>query len=206
MGRWEPGAKERLQTAALELYLSQGFEQTTVAEIARSVGLTERTFFRHFADKREVLFDGQNLLERAFLEGVGAAPQHASPLEIVASALLASAGFFPDERRTWSRQRQAVITANPALKERELLKMAALATATAGALRARGVAEPAATLAAESGVTVFGVAFLQWIADAEERSLTDIEDEVLGELTAMSAGMAPVGASPLPGLQRAKVL
>ncbi len=196
MGRWEPGARERLQAAALELYVSQGFEQTTVAEIARRVGLTERTFFRHFADKREVLFDGQDRLEQAFLDGVAAAPRGAAPLEVVAAALDASADFFRDERRHWSRQRQAVISANPALQERELLKLAALASALAGALRSRGVAEPAATLAAQSGVTVFGVAFSQWITDGEHRSFADVERTVWRELTAMSAGLAPATRLP----------
>jgi AcrR family transcriptional regulator len=188
MARWEPGARSRLQAAALELYVKQGYEQTTVEEIARAVGLTERTFFRHFADKREVLFDGQDALEQMFLDGVAAAPADASPLDIAASALASSAVFFPDARRHWSRQRQAVITANPALKERELLKMAALAGSVAGALRARGVADRAAVLAAESCVTVFAVSFEQWIADGESRSLAAVEQEVWRDLGALAGG------------------
>ena len=188
MARWEPGARSRLQAAALELYVEQGYEQTTVEEIARAVGLTERTFFRHFADKREVLFDGQDLLVRMFVDGVAAAPADAAPLDIAAAALADAAAFFPDDRRHWSRQRQAVITANPALKERELLKMAALAGSIAGALRARGVADRAAVLAAESCVTVFSVSFEQWIADGETRSLAAVEREVLGELGALAGG------------------
>lgn len=186
MARWEPGARQRLQAAALDLYVEHGFEQTTVEEIARAAGLTERTFFRHFADKREVLFDGQETLEKAFLDGVSAAPPDASPLEIVASALTTSSEFFADERRIWSRRRDAVIAANPALKERELLKMAALATSIAGALRALGVPERAAVLAAESGVTVFAVAFAQWIAEGETRSLADVEREVWADLGALA--------------------
>lgn len=173
--------------AALELYVRQGFEQTTVEEIAQSVGLTERTFFRHFADKREVLFDGQDMLQQAFLDGVRAAPPSASPLEMVTAALAVSAEFFADERRPWSRQRHAVITANPGLLERELLKRASLKAVVAGALRARGVAERAAVLAAETGVTVFSVAFAEWIAEDEQRSLAEVEHEVLEELKALAA-------------------
>ncbi len=199
MVRWEPGARERLQAAALELYVKQGFEQTTVEEIARAAGLTERTFFRHFSDKREVLFDGQELLEKAFLDGVSAAPPGASPLEMVASALATSADFFADERRGWSRQRDAVIEANPALRERELLKLAALAKAVAEALRARGVSGRAAALAAQTGLTVFGVAFTQWITEGESRSLADVEREVLGELGALAAGQAGVSRSTQAG-------
>jgi AcrR family transcriptional regulator len=186
MVRWEPGAPERLQKAALELFVTRGYEQTTATEIAQSVGLTERTFFRHFSDKREVLFHGQDMLLQAFIAGVDSAPPSASPIEIVASALRSATAFFPDERRPHSRTRQSVIDQNPALQERELHKLASIATTLAGALRARGVDELAAALAAESGVTVFGIAFAQWIREGEERSLTDIAADVLGELQALT--------------------
>ncbi len=182
MVRWEPGARERLQAAALELFATRGFEQTTTAEIAQSVGLTERTFFRHFSDKREVLFYGQDQFLQAFLGGLHAAPPDASPLEVVGCALDSAGAFFPDERRPYSRMRQSVIEKNPALQEREQHKLAGLAVAVAEALRARGVGEPTATLAAESGATVFGIAFAQWIREGEARSLADIASHVLHEL------------------------
>jgi AcrR family transcriptional regulator len=184
MARWEPGTAERLQKAALELFATRGYEQTTAAEIAQSVGLTERTFFRHFSDKREVLFQGQELLVQAFVDGIAAAREDASPLEVVASALRSAATFFPDERRAHSRTRQSVIDRNPALQERERHKLTALAATVAEALRARGVDEPAATLAAESGATVFGIAFTRWLR--EERSLADLAAEVLDELLTLA--------------------
>jgi AcrR family transcriptional regulator len=190
MVRWQPGARQRLQAAALELFVSRGFEQTTAAEIAESAGLTERTFFRHFTDKREVLFDGQDLLQQEFLDGLAGVPTGAPLLAKIESALETSAGFFPDERRDYARLRQRVIDAHPALQERELLKMASLATTIAAALREGGGAEPAATLAAETGVTVFKVAFGQWIADGEERSLLDIERHLMREVVALSQGAA----------------
>ena len=137
------------------------------------MGLTERTFFRHFTDKREVLFHGQDAFAQAFLDGLAAAPTDASAL-------------FPDERRPYSRLRQSVIDQNPALQERELLKLAHLATTLAAALRARGVNEPKATLAAQSGVSVFGVAFTQWIGESEERALAEITDDVLGDLLSLA--------------------
>ena len=196
MMRWEPGARERLQAAALELFASRGFEQVTAAEIAQSVGLTERTFFRHFSDKREVLFYGQEQFLQAFTDGVNAAPPQASPLEVVAAALHAAGAFFPAERRPYSRLRQSVIDQNPALQERELHKLAGTATAVAAALRARGVAEPAATLAAESGATVFGIAFAQWIREGEARSLPAIASEVLRELLNLTEAAA---GKPAPG-------
>ena len=191
MVRWEPGARERLQAAALELFATRGFEQTTTAEIAQAVGLTERTFFRHFSDKREVLFLGQDLFLQIFLDGVTAAPPSAAPLEVVASALHSATSFFPDERRSYSRLRQSVIDKNPALQERESHKLSGLATTIAEALRSRGVQEPAATLAAESGVTVFGIAFAEWIRQGEERSLATITTDVLGELQNLTRSTAP---------------
>ena len=182
MVRWEPGARERLQAAALELFATRGFEQTTAAEIAQSVGLTERTFFRHFSDKREVLFYGQEQFLQAFIDGAGNAPPDASPFEVIACALDTAASFFPDERRPYSRLRQSVIDQNPALRERELHKLEGLATTVAEALRARGIGEPAATLAAQSGANVFGIAFAQWLREDETRSLTAITSDVLHEL------------------------
>jgi AcrR family transcriptional regulator len=187
MVRWEPGARERLQAAALELFATRGFEQTTAAEIAQSVGLTERTFFRHFTDKREVLFYGQDEFLQSFLDGIKAAPPDASPLETVASALQAAASFFPDDRRPYARMRQSVINQNPALQEREQHKLAGLATTVAETLRARGIGEPAATLAAQSGATVFGIAFGQWIREGETRSLAGIASDVLHELVSLTA-------------------
>src|SRR5215469_7104047 len=199
---WEPGARERLQAAALELFATRGFEQVTAAEIAQSVGLTERTFFRHFSDKREVLFYGQQQFLQAFTDGVDAAPPDASPLEVIASALHAAASFFPDERRPYSRMRQSVIDLNPALRERELHKLAGLATTVAEALRARGIGEPAATLAAESGATVFGIALSQWIRDGEERSFPDIASDVLHELHTLTGAATGSPNLPIAGTAR----
>jgi len=187
MARWEPGTPQRLQRAALELFATRGYEQTTATEIAQSVGLTERTFFRHFSDKREVLFYGQDVFVQAFLDGVASAPPGASAIEIVDCALQSAVSLFPDERRSQSRTRQSVIEQNPALQERESHKLTGLAVTVADALRERGVGDLAATLAAESGATVFGIAFTQWIREDEQRSLADIAADVLRELRTMAA-------------------
>lgn len=186
MVRWQPGARERLQAAALERFAAAGFDGTTVAEIAATAGLTERTFFRHFADKREVLFAGQDEFERLFVGGIEAAPA-GDPMAIVAAALEGATAFFPEERRSWSRARQGVIDADPGLQERELLKLSGLATAMTGALRRRGVDPTAAALAAESGVAVFRVGFATWIAEGEQRPLPAILRAVLGDLRSLLA-------------------
>jgi len=187
MGRWEPNARGRLEQAAMELYVERGFEQTTVAEIAERAGLTERTFFRHFADKREVLFAGAGMLQEFLVSGVTGAPDSVTPIEAVAEALEA-AGALLQERRDYSRQRQAVIAANPALQERELTKLASLAAAVADALRQRGVTEPAASLTAEAGIAVFKVAFERWVSDASQPELPRLIRASLDELKAVTAG------------------
>ncbi len=195
MARWESGARQRLQGAALDLYARQGFEQTTVADIAAAVGLSERTFFRHFTDKREVLFDGQEHLVQLFVDAVAAAPPDTAPLEAVAAALTSTASeYFSEDRREHSRRRQEVIDATAGLAERELLKMGVLAGAIAQALRDRGVAEPVATLAAESGITVFRIAFGLWVAEGEQRTLVQLERDLLAQLRAISASAS--SASP----------
>lgn len=186
MARWEPGAADRLRACALELFVAHGFEQTTATEIATAAGVTERTFYRHFEDKREVLFGGQEVLQQGFVAAVAAAPSGATPLEIVDHALDSAATFFGDERRSSSRLRGTVIAAHAGLRERELLKMAALADALTEALHERGVPDPVATLAAESGVTVFRVAFERWIAPDEGRSFGDIQQSVLTDLTRLT--------------------
>ncbi|MEA9985644.1 MULTISPECIES: TetR family transcriptional regulator [Subtercola] len=188
MARWEPAARERLQKAALELFVANGFDETTVADIAAAVGLTERTFYRYFTDKREVLFGGQQEFRQGFIDGVTAAAPDARPLDIVAASVAGvcrASHVFNEERRPYSRLRQKVIAAHPELQERELLKMASLAGVLAAALRERGVTEPAASLAAESGVTVFRLSFEHWIADGSVETLSEIESamfEVLREL------------------------
>ena len=187
MGRWEPNARGRLEQAALELYAERGFEQTTVAEIAERAGLTERTFFRYFADKREVLFAGADTLRDLMVGALAGAPESAAPIEAVAAALQ-TAGALIQERREFSRQRQAVIAANVGLQERELIKLASLASALAEALRQRGVGEPAASLTAEAGIAVFKIAFERWQSEAGQPELPRLISESLGELRAVTAG------------------
>jgi AcrR family transcriptional regulator len=187
MVRWEPNARGRLEQAAMELYSERGFEQTTVSEIAKRAGLTERTFFRYFADKREVLFEGAGALQELLVNAVAGAPGSLTPIDAVASALEA-AGALLQERREFARQRQSVIAANAELQERELIKLASLASAIAGTLRGRGVSDPAASLTAEAGVAVFKIAIERWIDDGSQRDLPQTIRESLDELKAVTAG------------------
>ncbi|MBJ6999025.1 MULTISPECIES: TetR family transcriptional regulator [Streptomyces] len=187
MGRWEPNTRERLAKAALDLYGERGFEQTTVAEIAKSAGLTERTFFRHYADKREVLFSGAIELEQLFTRGVAGTPPSAAPIDAMAAGLDAICAVF-EERRDFARKRQAVISATAELRERELIKLASLAAALTDTLRGRGVPPSVASLTAETGVAVFKVAFERWIVADETRPLARLARESLDELKAVALG------------------
>jgi AcrR family transcriptional regulator len=187
MSRWEPDARGRLERAAMELYSERGFEQTTVAEIAARAGLTERTFFRHFADKREVLFWGAGELQDFLVRTLASTPDSAAPIDAVAAALEA-AGALLQERGEYAGKRQAVIAANAELQERELIKLATLAAALAGTLRQRGVRDPAASLAAEAGIAVFRIAFELWINEPSQADLPQFIRESFDELKAVTAG------------------
>ncbi len=173
MPRWEPNARERLVEAALELFEARGFEQTAVADITARAGLTERTFFNCFSNKREVLFYGAEKLEVFLVESVASAPASGSAMEVVAAALGAVArasdewpGFAEFARRS-----DALLHIQAELRERELAKLASLGAAMAGALRRRAVSAPQARLAAEVGIAVFKVAFERCMSDRKRRKL-----------------------------------
>lgn len=186
MSRWEPNASDRLQEAALQLYLERGFDQTTVAEIAERAGLTERTYFRYFADKREALFGGQTILSELLTGAIADAPADAPPLDVVEVALTALGPVF-DGRHDHAKRRQSVVDANPALQERELIKLATLSAQMAEALRARGVDDPDARLAAETGMAVFKVAFVRWVHDSTHAGLAEVIVATMNDLKALTA-------------------
>ncbi len=190
MGRWEPDARGRLAKAAMGLYAEQGFEQTTVAEIAARAGLTERTFFRHFADKREVLFYGTEMLRDLLTRAVADAPPSATALDAVGAAFEAACATM-QENPERVRLRDAIVAANADLRERELIKLAALGAAVAGALRDRGIPDPAASLAAETGVAVFKIAFARWVSEPGQPDLPGAFRESMAELKGVLADRAP---------------
>jgi len=188
MARWQPGSQARLESAALELFVTRGYDQTTVAEIAAAAGVTDRTFYRYFADKREVLFGGGPALTDVLVTAIREAAPGTSPLDAIALGLdRLATGLFAD-RLAIAVRRAAVVAAHPELQERELLKMASLAAAAAGALRERGVAEPGASLAADSGVAVFRIAFAQWVDGDGATSLAELIRSGMRDLRAVAAG------------------
>lgn len=166
MSRWKPGARERLQHAALELFVERGFARTTVPEITARAGLTTRTFFRYFADKREVLFAGEDELPALIERVITDAPAGLSPLEVISHGIDEFAASLFEGRRDWVRARRSVVDSDEALREREQRKLAMIAEAAERGLRARGVDELIAAVAAQLGVAVFHVAVRRWSADA----------------------------------------
>ncbi len=188
VGRWEPDARGRLANAAMELYGERGFDTTTVEEIAAHAGLTERTFFRYFADKREVLFGGAHELQEFLVAQVLGSPASLSPIEMIVTAYMAAGDDIFEARRGFSRARQAIIAANIELQERELIKLATLNAALGDALRQRGVGDPAASLAAEAGGSAFKLGFERWVEDTEGTLMSTFIRESLDALKAVAAG------------------
>jgi AcrR family transcriptional regulator len=176
-----------LVRAAVDLFTEQGYDSTTVAEIAERAGLTKATFFRHFPDKREVLFAGQASHSSLLTEGIAAAPETATPLEAVAAALDALTATFTAEQREFGPRLRAVIGAHPELQEREAFKRAGLAGAITAALGERGVPDTTARMAGELGVEAYYRAFDRWTDAPGEPSFPALAREALDELrTAIS--------------------
>ncbi|WP_194891532.1 TetR family transcriptional regulator [Catenulispora pinisilvae] len=180
MGRWEPDTRGRLERAAIELYLEQGFDQTTVAQIAKHAGLTTRTFFRHFLDKRDVLFVGMDELKERVANTIAAAPAAWPMVKATASGLTIAAAAL-QMRRDEAQARRSLIRATPELRERELIMFASVAETVATVLSDRGAAERAARVTAQAMLAAFQVAFEYW-GEHPDRELPQLVDEVLDEL------------------------
>ncbi|KQO59723.1 TetR/AcrR family transcriptional regulator [Curtobacterium sp. Leaf261] len=200
MSRWQPDARGRLAQAAMELFTEQGFAATTVPEIAARAGLTTRTFFRHYADKREVFFAYQQDLPGVVAEVMTSAPPDLPPMEVIAAGLrrLAVSQFEP--ARGHFLAHRAVVLSDDGLRERELWKRSVLGDAMRAGFIARGADELSATLAAELGVTAFSVASARWLDDEAGRPMVDHVDETLARLAVMSTTVptAPTKHTPHP--------
>jgi AcrR family transcriptional regulator len=188
MARWEPDARGRLEKAAMELFRQRGYVDTTVEDIAARAGLTERTFFRYFADKREVLFSGAKELETHIVDRIERAPREASPLDAVAAAFEAAGAELEANRDIkYVRARHALVTKHAEIQERELLKLASLTTAVKKALHARGVAEPGASVVAEVGIAAFKIGFERWLGEKKPRDLAAHIHAVVDALKAIAS-------------------
>ncbi|GAA3617788.1 TetR/AcrR family transcriptional regulator [Lentzea roselyniae] len=187
MGRWEPDARDRLVRAALDLFSEQGYENTAVAQIAERAGLTKSTYFRHFRDKREVLFGGQDEILELLAGGIAGAPASAGALVAVEAALVAIAVTFTEERRANGPRRLAVIASNDELRERDALKMTGFAAAMVDALKRRGVSELGAEVAAELGVLALRRAYSRWLEAGGD--FAEVARRALEEVSATAAAL-----------------
>ena len=187
MGRWEPNAAQRLESAALELFVEQGFAETTVPQITARAGLTTRTFFRHFADKREVLFGGYDEIPDRVTGLIAGAPDGLPALAVIEQGLVVMAETRFEGRRDYLRTRREVIRTDPGLGERDLRKMAVLGEAATAAFRQRGLDELAAAVAAQLAVTAFGIAIGRWLDEDGDRPLADLIRETVAALRAVTA-------------------
>jgi AcrR family transcriptional regulator len=192
MGRWQPGARERLVVAAVDLFTEQGYDATTVAQIAERAGVTKSTFFRHFPDKRELLVAGQETLCRLLTEGIAEAAANASPLEAVAAGLERASTAMGHMSRELAPRLKAAVAASAELQERDALKSVSLAAAMTTALVARGVPDATAALAGELGVLAFKRGYARW-SEGDSDSKDELAQHslaALDELRAASASLA----------------
>ena len=189
MGRWEPEARERLVRAALDLFSEQGYENTTCAQIAERAGLTKSTYFRHFRDKREVLFGGQDELLELIIGGITGAPESAGPLGAVEAALVAISVTFTDERRANGPRRLAVIASHDELRERDALKMAGFGRTMKDELRRRGVSDLDADVAAELGILALRRGYDVWLEAGGD--FAEVARRALEEVRVAAAALAP---------------
>ena len=186
MTRWQPDAANRLAQAALDLYAEHGFDATTSAAIAARAGVTERTFFRHHADKREVLFAGSTALQDTMVDAVANAPDATEPLQVLRASIKAAEPLFPPVAQ--ARLRQSVIEAAPELVERELAKLESLSAGLAAALQSRGTGARAAETAARVAVALFKVAYDRWLDEKESINFSVLVDLSFEELAALVDG------------------
>ena len=192
MGRWEPGARERLVVAAVDLFTEQGYDATTVAQIAERAGVTKSTFFRHFSDKRELLVAGQETLSRLLSEGIAEAPANASPLQAVAAGLERASSAMGPMNRELAPRLKAAVAASAELQERDALKSVGLAAAMTTALLARGVPDSTAAIAAELGVLAFKRGFTEW-SKGDRDVMDELARHTLAALDELRAASASLG-------------
>ena len=191
VGRWEPNARERLENAALDLFVENGYEETTVAQIADRAGMNRATFFRHFADKREVLFGGEDVLADLFADAIKAAPEAATLAEYLQAALVAAETAMTPQQRAKATQRLLVVAANSEVQERGLLKHARIAKSVTAALRERGTDELTARLGAETVMLAFSVAFERWMKADEDAPFAPFAEAALTDLRTRAAELVP---------------
>ncbi|MFB9466696.1 TetR family transcriptional regulator [Streptomyces cinereospinus] len=200
MARWEPGAAQRLQQAAMELFAERGFSNTTIPDITSRAGLTTRTFFRHYNDKREILFVGENELPEVVSRLFAQAPVEFAPIDVIVHGLQTVVASRLETQRAALRARREIINSDAGLQEREAHKLACLARAGTTGFAARGLTPPQAAIAASLAVTVYDVAFNQWLDTDDPTSFADAVTSAAATLKTVMAWPPGDGRSARPTL------
>ena len=191
MARWEPNARERLERAAFALFAEQGYDDTTVEQIAAGAGLARSSFFRHYRDKREILFGEQDALASRLADSIKNAPARQTALEAIETAFAGiAADWFTPERRDLVPARNSIVASHPELRERELLKLAGIKNAITAALRSRGIEEPSATVAAELAALTLSQTIASWAEADNTEEFAVIARQVLRRLRAAAADLS----------------
>jgi AcrR family transcriptional regulator len=198
MSRWQPDTRERLERAALQLFTEQGFAATTVPQITQRAGLTTRTFFRHFADKREVLFGSDEMIQLA-AAAIVEAPADADPAALIIDSLSTFAATHLEGRRAEIRQRREIIRSDEGLRERDLRKRDAVSEAVRDALTRRGLPVVTAAMLAGTSATLFSVALQEWLDSDDNRTLVSI---MLDGMQALRAALGHVPGPPTAATKR----
>lgn len=189
MTRWQPGAEGRLKDAALELFTEKGFAETTVPEIAARAGLTTRTFFRHFADKREVLFDGDEI-PRFARDLMARAPLSVDPWTLIIDGLRTTAEARFEGRRDYVRQWRTIVLSDDGLFERDLLKRAAICAAVREGFLQRGLESTTAAMIAETATAVLFVSIERWLELDDDQTLFEL---IMDTLQSMHSSIGSLG-------------
>jgi AcrR family transcriptional regulator len=192
MARWQPDTTQRLVVAAVDLFTEQGYDATTVAQIAERAGVTKSTFFRHFADKRELLVAGQETLSTLLAEGIADAPPSAGPLEAVAAGLERASSAMGTVNRELGPRIKAAVAANAELQERDALKSVGLAAAMTAALVARGTPDATAQVAGELGLLAFKRGYARW-SEAGPEDAGELAEHALAALAELRTATASLG-------------
>jgi AcrR family transcriptional regulator len=199
VGRWEPDTRERLQNAALELF-ERGYDNTTAAAIAERAGTAKSTFFRHFTDKREVLFAGTGDIADRAVAAIAAAPPATTTFGLVDEVLRGILPIFDPTKRLWYGRRQAVVADNPELRERDLLKQQAQTAAITGALRKRGQIGLTPDLVAALIGLAFHATYTRWLEATADQDIAALAADVLAELRTTVTELTQPRSTDDPGV------
>lgn len=179
--------RERLKACALELFTTQGYDATTVEQIAAAAGVSHMTFFRHFPTKESVVVEDP--YDPLIGEAVRAQPADLPPLERVRLGILAAWSGVPPPIDAETRARVAIMAAHPQLRAKAWENTQATERVVVEALMASGTEPLAAAVAAGACIGAVMAALMHW-------ATADDAGDLGTAIGAALAQLAPAGAQP----------